>query len=114
VDLKGGPSKQGPSLLIKRVNMMKIIVELSKESLAVLQKQVNGTGGWQDLLRKIQQNINGNELILSVEDVARIIRYSIKYGEGGFENRLFPVTNEIVKLTNALLDPLGYSPVIIP
>ena len=87
---------------------MKIIIELPNEVLRLLSRTVIGDGGWQGLLRKIQQNISGNELLLGVEDVGKIIRYALDYGQGGYEDRLLPIVKEIVILANVILAALNY------
>ena len=90
---------------------MRIIIELTDSALELISRPVKGSGGWQSLLRKLQQNVSGNELTLSTEDIVRIIRYSLNYGQGGYEDRLRPVVDEIVLLVNAILDPLGHEPI---
>lgn len=69
-------------------------VSLSLDSIQkelLLNKPINGKGGMQSLFRKLkkQVDVEGSKLILSKEDIERIDRYRSKYGQGGFENRLF-------------------------
>lgn len=61
---------------------------LSSDEIGRLLKPVRGQGGWQSLLRKLQSQIEGNVLVLTQEDVARILRYREKYGSGGWQGRL--------------------------
>ncbi len=63
-------------------------VELSDELVALLQRPVNGRGGFQNLLRKLQGQLSGNVLTVTEQDVERMVRYSLSYGEGGFQGRL--------------------------
>ncbi len=92
---------------------MKLIIELSDEALELLNRPVRGSGGWQSLLIRIKEKIVGNELILNVNDAAKIFKYTIEYGQGGFEDRLRPIVHEILSFTNALLNSLGYESVDI-
>jgi hypothetical protein len=65
-----------------------IVIDLTPEELAYLQREIRGQGGFQSLLRRIQRNIVRDRLVLSIPDAERIIRYSSQYGEGGFQGRL--------------------------
>ncbi len=48
---------------------------------------VNGEGGFQNLLRGLQDRLDGNTLILHPIEVERIHRYADEYGQGGFQDR---------------------------
>lgn len=63
-------------------------VTLSASDLDLLSRPVAGSGGWQSLLRKLQKQINGKDLTLTDEDVAKILRYILSYGSGGWQDRL--------------------------
>jgi hypothetical protein len=67
-------------------------VNLTPDVAAELRKPVEGQGGFQDLLRKLQRqrSIDGSVLTLSDEDLERIERYK-SYEPGGFEERLEPL-----------------------
>jgi len=92
---------------------MRIIIDLSDESINKLLRPISGSGGWQSLLRHLQQNLRGNELILNINDIERIVRYANNYGQGGFEDRLLPVIEEVIILVNTILDLLGYEEIEI-
>lgn len=66
----------------------------------LLQKEVNGSGGFQSLLRKLKKQVVGSELILYPPDIERIDRYRSKYGQGGFENRLMGIDFKSIKPSN--------------
>ena len=52
-----------------------------------------GKGGFQSLLRQLQQRLNAQtgELKLSVSDLERIPQYAFDYKNGGWENQLLYV-----------------------
>jgi len=49
-----------------------------------------GNGGWQNLLVKLQTQLNINTLQIDVDDadLEKIPRYAFDYGNGGWEGRL--------------------------
>lgn len=79
-----------------------IRVELGPEAIAALQRPVKGEGGFQHLLRKLQSQIDGTELVLTAELVEKIARYVARYGSGGFQGRLDTVLVEMTQLARAL------------
>lgn len=64
-------------------------VKLNQEAIDNLSKSVNGNGGYQELLRKLQGQYDKDSQILNYndDDLKKMRRYN-KYDEGGFENRL--------------------------
>ena len=67
------------------------ILELSERELAELDKPVHGSGGFQSLLRRLQEHLDREQSILRVTPdlAALIVRYSgQQYGSGGFQERL--------------------------
>ncbi len=65
-----------------------IRVRLTDEQKALLSKPVQGQGGYQSLLRRLQGSMVGDELALTLADAERLIRSSESYGSGGFQDRL--------------------------
>ena len=66
---------------------------LSNDEVTELQRQepnTAGDGGFQQLLVKLQEqlNPNTNELQLDDDDLRRIPQYAYNYGQGGWQNRL--------------------------
>jgi hypothetical protein len=59
------------------------VVTLSSEALALLQKPAVGTGGIQSLLRKLQSNLQANQLLLTRKEFGRIREYLVNLGGGG-------------------------------
>ena len=92
---------------------MKIIIKLSDKELVLLSRTITGSGGWQSLLRKLRQNIRGNNLVLSNKDIGKIIKYTLDYGQGGYEDRLLPIVKKIIELANVILAALNYKPIDI-
>lgn len=68
---------------------MPIELRLEIEEISVLQRDVNGQGGLQSFLRRLQGKLDPNTGVITLEDdeVGKIIRM-ITYGPGGFEGRL--------------------------
>lgn len=72
---------------------MKRTVRLTKEEIAVLDRQdpqTKGQGGFQDLLIGLQGRLNRQtgELHLSAADMEKIKRYAFNYRNGGWQDRL--------------------------
>lgn len=86
---------------------MKIVIQLNEEQLEHLSKAITGSGGWQGLLRRLQQGIRGNELSIAVGDLEAMLRYAKKYGDGGWEGRIRRVLPEVFELAEAVLRALA-------
>jgi len=80
---------------------VRIEVTLSPAELSVLTRPVDGSGGFQDLLRGLQAAVRNNTLTLTVSQVHRIVRYVNQYGQGGFQERLGIVLDAIRKVKQA-------------
>jgi hypothetical protein len=53
-------------------------------------------GGFQSMMEKLQNSISGTTLTIATEGLADdIIRYANDYGEGGWEDILRPIADEI-------------------
>ena len=78
-------------------------LELGADALEALRRPVNGSGGFQSLLRQLQNQIGpGEVLVLTPDSVERIARYVARYGQGGFQGRLDTVLAELANLAKAL------------
>ncbi len=67
-------------------------VALTPDIVELIKRPVEGQGGLQSLLRRLNRNLSPDgSLNLSDTDVERIRRYASKYGQGGFEDRLKPL-----------------------
>lgn len=65
---------------------------LDSASTRMLMRPVRGEGGWNSLLRGLQQKLGPRgRLDLTPEDVIRIRNYTEHHGVGGFQSRLAPV-----------------------
>lgn len=64
-------------------------VKLNQEAIDNLSKSVNGEGGHQNLLRKLQGQYDKESQTLEYDndDLEKIERYSEEYGKGSFQNR---------------------------
>lgn len=85
---------------------MKINIELSREQAAMLRRPIHGSGGWQSLLKVLQSRLNGEELSLSPQEVAKILRYKSRYGQGGFQDRLDGVISQAESLAREIIKAL--------
>lgn len=80
-----------------------IQMELSGEALEALRRSVNGSGGFQSLLRSLQSMVTADGvLVLTPEVAGSIARYVHAYGRGGFQGRLESVLKDLTSLARAL------------
>jgi hypothetical protein len=64
-------------------------LQLTDDECTKLSLPVTGEGGFQNLLRKLQHQLQGNTLAVYPEDLARAVEYS-KTG-GGWQERVVPL-----------------------
>ncbi len=64
---------------------------ITDEEVQPLRKGVFGRGGMQDVLRRMQSRLRGNELEVYVSDLPKIAK-AIAIGKGGFQRR-FPIAS---------------------
>lgn len=83
--------------IIIEVLDLPIVVDLNKDELAQLQKPLRGSGGFQSLLSRIQNQIVEETLVLGVHDAERLVHYATSYGSGGWQQRLNRVVEKINK-----------------
>lgn len=79
----------------------RVILELPREAVEELQGEPAGQGGFQSLFRKLKSQASAAELTLYPDDLERLARYSMQYGEGGFQNRLRMLLGEVARLLSA-------------
>ncbi|HLM90646.1 MAG TPA: hypothetical protein VK424_01115 [Thermoplasmata archaeon] len=78
-------------------------IPLTPEDAAKIRLPVVGTGGLQDLLRSLNKGLSDdNVLSVNPGQIDRILRYSQRYGSGGFQSRLQGVLLEIKRLGASL------------
>lgn len=88
--------------------MTSVRIELAPAAVDALNRPVNGSGGFQSLLREIQRRLDdGTVLVLDASLVERIARYVEQYVEGGFQGRLEYVLEELRGLATALMPMLN-------
>lgn len=67
-------------------------IQLTEGEAAKFRKPVNGRGGFQTLLRRVQKNIDANNVLeVSQADLEKIVKYFFSYGQGGFQERAKPL-----------------------
>lgn len=76
----------------------KAVLEMDEASAFL--KPVNGTGGFQSLLRALQKSYDRRTrtVTLTGDQIEKINRYTSEYGEGGFEDRLKGIRRELPML----------------
>jgi hypothetical protein len=65
-----------------------LTVILTEDEAAYLRRRVNGRGGWQSSLRRIQSKLKGDTITLTADEVDLIVKQAQSYGQGGFQDRL--------------------------
>lgn len=75
-------------------------VKLNEDESERLMRPVVGEGGFQSLLRALQDNFDPSTgfLILDENQIERIVRYTNEYGWGGFEGRIDGVRRNLPNL----------------
>jgi hypothetical protein len=70
------------------LDMGKLVsIDLTPREATILRKPIRGRGGFENLLRKLQQQLEDRRLDVCPADVERRRRYSAAYGRGGFQRR---------------------------
>jgi hypothetical protein len=68
--------------------IVKLVLVLTEVEVTKLKRPIRGKGGFQDLLRRLRSNlIDGRIMVDKWSDIEKVIRYSNKYGRGGFQMR---------------------------
>lgn len=95
-------SNQMKKLRKDQQEWVSITVTLTDDELAALMRPVNGQGGWQTSLRRIQNKFKGNSVTLTAAEVDQIVRQAQNYGQGEFQNRLFMLIQAIKRWESTL------------
>lgn len=71
--------------------------QLTDPQLAELSKELTGkaSGGFQDLIRSLSATRHGNLQTIDDTQAEKLVRYSTKYGGGGFEERLKTLLDQV-------------------
>ena len=79
------------------------IFDLNESEFQELTRAVNGTGGFQDFLRRLQAQTSPAVKIvrLTPQDIDQLPHYAFDYKQGGFEDRLLGIFGRLLgpKLT---------------
>jgi len=81
---------------------VRIIFDLNEDEIEKLNRDIQGQGGFQSLLGKLQSKLHDHSLTLDLDEIEMIARYVNRYGEGGFQGRLEGVLSELRRLANGL------------
>ena len=73
---------------------------LNDEEMRELDVRVTGTGGFQDLMRRLRLALNTEtgEIDVADADVERIRRYCTDYGQGGWQDRLARAFHRVLEV----------------
>ncbi|WP_107830047.1 hypothetical protein [Campylobacter concisus] len=69
---------------------------LDDKAIEVIKKSAGDSGGFQTLMKKLQNQLSDHILTYDSDDLEKLKRYK-EYGVGGFENRCETVLNCIKK-----------------
>lgn len=88
-----------------------ILTDITEEILEPLLREVNGSGGFQSLLRRLQRAYDpiAKTYTLSSSDIEDICRYSTRYKQGGFQDRLRPIMERVNIIQHDLANTLNDS-----
>lgn len=72
-------------------------VILDNKAIDAIKKSTGNNGGFQTLMKKLSDNLNGQILTYDSDDLEKLERYAKEYGSGGFEDRCKAILNCIKK-----------------
>jgi hypothetical protein len=73
---------------------MPIILSLTPQGRAALAAPITGSGGYQTLLRRCRKGQHGNLLVLSVADLAHLLKLANPALSGGWQARIRAILGE--------------------
>jgi hypothetical protein len=83
----------------KREFLRKITITLTPMEAEPIRKPIRGQGGMQGLLRNLQSKLKpDNTIELSPEEIEKILRYGLNYGQGGFQDRLVGIAKVLQRV----------------
>jgi hypothetical protein len=71
-------------------------VKLHPQTAAMLRRPINGRGGFQSLMRRIQLGLQGRTLKVSQDDLDALIRAVSGPGKGGFQQRARSILLDVI------------------
>ncbi len=83
----------------------RVQIELTPVDFEALMKPIEGQGGFQNVLSRLQSwaDADTRRVYIPVSELESIVRYAMKYGEGGFQDRLRPIVDEVKALVESIL-----------
>ncbi len=82
----------------------RVEIELTPAEFDALMKPIEGQGGFQNVLSRLQSwaNSDTRRVYIPVSELESIVRYVTNYGEGGFQVRLRPIVDEVKALVDSV------------
>jgi hypothetical protein len=77
------------------MEQQQVIIELSATEAEYLSKPINGHGGYQSMLRRLQPMVQSGQLVMPREEAERLCAYANRYGQGGFQGRLKSIAAKV-------------------
>ena len=73
-------------------------IQLSPAEVARYTRPIKGRGGFQTLLKRLSKQISPKGVLtISADELEKLVRYSFKYGQGGFQERTKPTARLVPK-----------------
>jgi uncharacterized protein (DUF4415 family) len=72
---------------------MIITMRVGENVLEPLKRPITGKGGWQILLQKLQDSIDGDSVTVDTKTIRQMMNYH--KGSGGWQDRIDPLLNEL-------------------
>lgn len=89
----------------KDAKLFRLVIEgLEPEIMEPLLREINGQGGYQSFIRKLQRQYSAKDKLILLEnsDIERMPRYVSNYGQGGFQHRLSGLMQKIEDIQHKL------------
>jgi hypothetical protein len=75
-----------------------------EEAEPILHKEIRGVGGMQSLLKRLKDNLNERTLTITIQedDIEKVLRYGLNYGQGGFQGRLLGLAKALQAIKDSM------------
>lgn len=82
-------------------NTRNVTIILTEAEAEPILREVNGKGGMQSLLRRLQSKLNkkNRSIELTPKEIEQILKYGLNYGQGGFQDRLLGIAKALRRVS---------------